>query len=112
MAGNNKKKLRTLLDALSDAQVKTLLDFASYLASSAAVQPVPEVADPIDIPRPEKESVIEAIKRLKSTYPMLDSQAMLAQTADLMTQHVMQGRATEQVIDDLESLFKSVYEEC
>lgn len=111
MARNNKKKLRTLLDTLSDTQLKTLLDFASYLASSAAGQAAPEVADPIDIPRPEKESVIEAIKRLKSTYPMLDSQVMLAQTADLMTQHVMQGRATEQVIDDLESLFKSVYEE-
>ncbi|GMQ91641.1 MAG: hypothetical protein BMS9Abin11_0950 [Gammaproteobacteria bacterium] len=111
MARNNKKKLRTLLDTLSDTQLKTLLDFASYLASSATEQQAPEETDPIDIPRPEKESVIEAIKRLKSTYPMLDSQVMLAQTADLMTQHVMQGRATEQVIDDLESLFKSVYEE-
>lgn len=111
MAENNKKKLRTLLDTLSDAQVQSLLDFASYLAASTSEQPAPEVTDPIDIPRPETESVLEAIKRLRSTYPMLDPQAMLPQTADLLSQHMMQGRTAEQVIDDMESLFKSAYAE-
>ena len=99
-----------MLDSLSDEQVKTLLDFASYLTSGVSGHQKPEAANPVDIPRPEKESVIGAIKRLKSAYPMLDSQVMLAQTAELMSQHVMQGRAAEQVIDELEHLFKSVYE--
>ncbi len=111
MVENSKKKLRALLDTLSDAQLKSVLDFASYLAASTAEQQVPEVTDPVDIPRPEKESVIEAIKRLNSTYPILDSQVMLPQTADLLSQHVMQGRTAKQVIDDMESLFKSAYAE-
>ena len=111
MVENSKKKLRALLDTLSDAQVQSVLDFTSYLASSTSEQPATEAIDPVDIPRPEKESVIEAIKRLKSTYPMLDPQAMLPQTADLLSQHVMQGRTAEQVIDDMESLFQSAYEE-
>ena len=110
MVENNRKKLRALLDSLSDTQINSLLDFASYLTAGSTGEQEPEVMGPVEISRPENESVIEAIKRMKSTYPMLDPQAMLPQTADLLSQHVMQGRAAEQVIDDLESLFKSAYE--
>ena len=51
-----------------------------------------------------------AIRRLSETYPMLDRQALLHDTAAFMMQHVVQGREAVQVIDDLENYFRRQYE--
>ena len=42
---------------------------------------------------------------------MLDKAKMLHESSTLMTQHVMQGRAAADVIDDLEAVFRRYYEE-
>jgi hypothetical protein len=42
---------------------------------------------------------------------MLEPEQLLNQTAGLMLQHVTQGRATSDVIDELERAFLSAYEE-
>ena len=63
------------------------------------------------LPRPDDESVIAAIKRLAKSYPMLDKASMLNETSRLMTEHILQGRASSQVIDDLEAIFKQNYQE-
>ena len=42
---------------------------------------------------------------------MLDARAMLNKTSDLLTQHIVQGRDAVVVIDDLEILFRSHYEQ-
>jgi len=67
-------------------------------------------ADPKPIPRPEKETVIKAIKRLRMTYPMVDKETVLHPISGLMSQHIMQGKAAYLVIDDLELLFSTQYE--
>ena len=68
------------------------------------------VLEPLDIPRPDEESVIAAIKRLTKTYPMVDKENILHPIADLMTSHMVQGRSAPDVIDDFEVLFKKEYE--
>ena len=54
--------------------------------------------------------MIGAIKRLNASYPMLESRRLLDETSLLMSQHVLQGRDVNQVIDELEQLFRRHYE--
>ncbi len=101
-------KLVQIFEALPDQEQKTLLDFAEFLRSrSPARKPV--LPEPLDIPRPDDESVVAAIKRLNRTYPMVDRSTVFSETSDLMMQHVMQGRAAMEVIDELERLFERKY---
>lgn len=110
------KRLQEILDRLDATQIATLIDFAEFLASrSGSAAGLPESAEPAarlpaDIPRPEKESVVKAIKRLAATYPMVDRAKMLNETSALMTQHIMQGRDAVEVIDELEVMFRARYE--
>jgi hypothetical protein len=109
---STEKQLLKHFKSLAPAERETLLAFAEFLLTRSteaqASKPVPE---PEDIPRPQKETVVAAIKRLSATYPMLDKPELLNETSVLMTQHVMQGRDIVQVIDELEALFRRFYEE-
>ena len=113
------KHLLDILASLPPAQAETLLEFAEFLAArygQTVTSDTPEQAAaaatplPLDIPRPEKESVVKAIKRLAATYPTLDRSKMLNETSTFMTQHIMQGRAAAEVIDELEAMFRTCYE--
>ncbi len=42
---------------------------------------------------------------------MLKKNAMLDETASLMSEHILKGRSAESVIDELERLFKKRYDE-
>ncbi len=106
----SEKQLLELFRRISPEDRKTLQDFASFLASRNADQPT-VVSEPLDIPRPETESVVGALKRLSATYPMLDKAKMLHESSTLMSQHVMQGREAGEVIDDLEAVFRRYYDE-
>lgn len=108
MAGKIERRIRDILGALPDAQAVALLEYAEFLASRHAK---PDVAmEPLVIPRPEKESVVRAIKRLGATYPMVDRSKILNETSVLMTQHVIHGRDAVEIIDELEILFRNRYE--
>ena len=113
-----KERLAELFDALGPADQATLMAFAEFLASRAGNRPrqVQKKAEPAppqeprDIPRPEGESVIKAVKRLAETYPMLDKREMLSETSDLVTRHMVLGEEAEKVIDALEDIFRRRYE--
>jgi len=115
----DEKRLIEVVQQLPAAQTKTLLEFAEFLLSrhggAVVEQPksssAPHIPAPLDIPRPAQESVVKAVKRLRATYPMLDARKLLNQTSELMTQHVMQGREAKEVIEELEILFRTYYEE-
>lgn len=103
-------KLFTQLDAENKQH---LLAFAEFLASktqSAASAVTDEPREPAHAPRPDNESVIAAIKRLSTSYSMLNKDDMLHETSDLMSSHVLKGRPADQVIDELEVLFLRHYE--
>ncbi len=104
------RRLLKLLAALRREDQETLVAFAEFLASRRKAQGPTELPEPEPMPRPADESVVAAIRRLSATYPMLDKSRMLNETSSLMTQHIMQGRAAAEVIDDLEAVFSKHYE--
>jgi hypothetical protein len=107
------KKLLKLFGRLGAPERDMLLGFAEFLVARTqdSVQEQPAVPQPLDIPRPEQESVVAAIKRLSSTYHMLDDTSLLNEASILMSQHVMQGREAEHVINDLQALFDRFYQD-
>jgi len=105
------KQLNRLFSRLPDEEKKTLLAFAEFLVSRSGLEEEPVSSEPNYIPRPEKETVIGAIRRLSKTYPMLDKATMLNETSSLMGEHVLHGQSAPDVIDKLEVVFQRHYEE-
>lgn len=107
-------KLTELFSALDEQGQQSLLDFAEFLVErqpqAASTQQPGQPEQPLQIPRPENETVVAAIKRLSRTYPMLDKRKILNQASALMAQHVMGGREAAEVIDELEVIFERHYE--
>lgn len=102
-----------LLNIFSDLDKNdqsSIMSFAEFLLEKAKQDGRLIVADkPMDIPRPEEERVVAAIKRLSATFPMLKKNSMLNETAALMSEHILKGRQAEDVIDELEVLFNVRY---
>jgi len=114
-------RLLELFATLAPSERDNLLAFAEFLQSrglpisnvgSLTVPPKKKVErpKPLDIPRPEKEAVVAALKRLTATYPMLDKSKLLTDTSGLVTQHIMQRRPHVEVIDELEAIFTRHYQ--
>jgi len=99
------KKILEIFEYLPEADQKTLMEFAEFLKSKAP-KPKLVIAEPLDIPRPDDEKVVAAIKRLTETYPMIERSSMFNSTSDLMMQHMMKGRDAVDVINELETLFE------
>ncbi len=110
---NSKKKLLRYFSQLTEQDQSSLLSYAEFLASKENSQALSNSAlsEPLEIPRPETESVIKAIKRLTATYPMLDKSVLLNEISTHMTQHIIHGKSAESVIDDLESEFQNQYQQ-
>jgi len=113
----SERKLIKLFKALDVSKQETLLSFAEFLLSQSVNQSDLEQGDkkqihtkPLDIVRPDNESVIKAIKRLSETYPMVDKDNILHPISDLMTAHMLQGKVAEKVIDELETVFLKEYQ--
>ena len=104
------KKLLSVFKKLAASERENLQAYAEFLLArhQSTPQAIPE---PQHIPRAENESVIAAIKRLSASYHMLEKPQLLNESSALMTQHVMQGRAADEVIDELEALFARFYQE-
>ncbi len=134
---NREQRLQEILRSLPESEADSLLDYAEFLllrvpqkqllqtlttaaasasmAESSSMPPLPEVEpevnlEPANIPRPETETIIGAVKRLSQTYHMLSTDKMLHETADLVGQSMMGTRDTTDVIDDLEQVFRRYYE--
>lgn len=108
------RRLLALFGKLGKADQDSLLAFAEFLQSRvpAADEPSGSVVVPAPkaIARPEEETVIGAIKRLSSTYYMIDKDTLLHESAALLSGHLMQGRPAAEVIDELEQLFEGAYQ--
>lgn len=120
-----KDQEQTLLDfyrSLSEQDAQALLRFAEFLASGAAPAE-PGLQAPVEAPsndeipkptlreRPENEKVVDALKRLSASYPMLEKKKLLDKASALVTQHVMFKHPAELVINQLEDMFKKAYEQ-
>jgi len=102
------KELNALFGKLDEDRQQQLLDFARFLVDRHPQQEE-IISEPVQIERPEEETVVGAMKRLSATYPMLDKQHLFNEASALMTEHMLQGRAAEEVIDQLEEVFLRHY---
>jgi hypothetical protein len=105
------RKLLDCFRSLSAERRLALLDYAQYLAGKeedSRQDSMPTV--PADIPRPDNESVIKAVRRLRETYPMLNQNQIFSEVSSLMTRHMTQGVAAGEIIDELEIIFRRHYE--
>ncbi len=107
---NPQKRLVELFERLPDSERNSLLDFAEFLVERSGPRESLHPKEPLDIPRPDEESVVAAMKRLRETYPMIDHSKLLHEASGLMAEHMMQGRPAPEVIDELEKLFLKHYE--
>jgi len=106
------KKLLNVISDLDNNDLNSVLSFAEFLLDKAKQEGrLIVVTEVLDIPRPEEERVVAAIKRLSETYPMIKKNTMLDETASLMSAHILQGRDAVEVIDELEELFQKHYKE-
>lgn len=77
------------------------------VATDDAADSIPQ---PENIERPDKEKVVDALKRLSATYPMLDKKYLLDKASELVAQHIMFGKPAPQVIDEIEAIFSTAYD--
>lgn len=82
-----------------------LLEFAEFLAARVEA---PASARIVAL-RPERETVVHAVRRLNGSYPMLERAKLLQPVGDLLSQHLVDGRPAAEVIDDLEGLYATAY---
>lgn len=111
----DQQRLMRLYRQLSETDRDALMAFAEFLVQRAAAATDHEsdakaAVEPLDIPRPGKETVVAAMRRLSATYPMLNKDKLLHEASELMTAHVMQGRPAVEVIDELELVFRRHFE--
>ena len=104
----NNQDLIDLYEAMDDERKQSLCDYADFLYAQA--DPLGKVVPPPeDIVRPEKETVVGAVKRLKTQYLMVESMTVFSAASSLMTDHMVKGRDVIEVIDEMESLFDDAY---
>jgi hypothetical protein len=95
---------------LPEAQKQALTDYAEFLSQRYAEEPEPVPQQPVDIPRPQQETLIKAIRRLSKTYPMLDSKELFEKTSTYMMRNLMHGEDNDALIDEMEGFFKERYQ--
>ena len=109
LATKGESKLLDLFEQLTSEQQDKLIAFAEFLTASAHEGPV--ASEPVAIPRPAAETVTMAIRRLVTSYPMLDRRRLMGEASQLLAQHALEGRPSAAVIDDLEALFSRSFEQ-
>ena len=104
--------LEHFMSHLNDGQQQSVIDYANFLVQQSKELPAScEKALPKQIERPVKETMTVAIKRLKRTYFMLDTDDMLNDVSGLMGKHILQGLAASVAIDELQLCFQSYYQQ-
>jgi hypothetical protein len=98
--------LRALMSELNDEQQLSIIDDARFLVHQTKPTIVaPACVIPNLINRPLKETVVEAIDRLKKPYFMLDLDILFNDIAELMEKHILQGLEAPIVIDEQQLCF-------
>jgi hypothetical protein len=119
---SDEKKMLYYFSVLGEEHRSMVMEFIEFLGSKypnelPPAQPTEfpdeqkKIIEPELTPRPDTESVIAAIKRLSQSYPMLNKEKLFDKTSTLMTAHIMQGRDVVEVIDEIQLVFESHYEE-
>ena len=107
---SEERKLLAIFERLAPEQQDKLIEFAEFLTVGEAGGAEPIAAEPRALPRPAQETVTMAIRRLVTTYPMLDRRRLMAEASQFLAEHALHGRAAHEVIDELEIVFARHFE--
>lgn len=107
---SSERELLELYRQLNPEQQQTAQDFLTFLCSRKLPLAPADAPLPLAIPRPEQESVVKAIKRLRATYPMLEPNKLLHDTSNQMSRHMIHSVPAVEVIDELELVFRRHYD--
>ena len=107
---DTEKGLLKILRQLPEEQRQSLVDYAEFLAQRYAIETEAVAEHLLDIPRPDKESVVKAVRRLSKNYPMLDSKALFEKTSSFMMRNLMHGEDSAVLIDEMEMFFEEHYQ--
>jgi len=107
---STKNRLAEIAEQLSRDEQAALLEYAEFMLTRSEHAKTLSMSEPVEISRPEDETVVAAMRRLSDTYPMLNKDKILHEAAGLMSEHVMQGREANVVIDELQLLFQRHFE--
>lgn len=105
--------LLRLFRALDATSRRSLLDYAEFLAGRPLKEPAASAAPAAPaapLPRPAAESVTQAIRRLKRSYPTLQRHRLMPRVEQLLAQHMIDNRPAPEVIDELEALFAAGFQ--
>ena len=105
-----KNRLVEITEQLNRDEQAALLEYAEFMLTRSEHAQTLAIPDPVEIPRPDEETVIAAMRRLSDTYPMLNKDKILHEAAGLMSEHVMQGLEANIVIDKLQILFEGHFQ--
>ncbi|MBF0133832.1 MAG: Crp/Fnr family transcriptional regulator [Magnetococcales bacterium] len=97
---------------LSESHRGMLLRFAQFLLTQEAEDRrlAPTPTQPLGIPAPSGESVVQALKRLKKNYPMIDTDIPLLDAASQLVMQKVLGASDAVLIEKMEALFLSHYQ--
>lgn len=108
------RQLCKIYKSLNDNKRETLLSFAEFLSSQQITsekldnvkavlqQPILSIAE-------ENESVVKGIKRLKSSYFMIDDENLFHEVSAFMSAHIMKGVSAKETILNIEAVFEKFY---
>lgn len=101
---------------LDDNERETLLSFAEFLSlkkteSERVNEKKAVLHQPVFIKATKDESVVKGIKRLKSSYFMVENENLLHEVSALMSEHVMKGVSAQDVIPKIEAVFDKFYQQ-
>lgn len=95
---------------LGAAERETLIKFAEFLRTTQPQPPDPISQTPLNLARPDGESAVKALKRLKKNYPMIDADVGLLDAASRLLMEKISGTPDNEVIDKMEKLFLGRYQ--
>jgi len=100
-----RRQLVTLFDGLDEERQRTLFEFAEFLVARSTPRPSAAIV-PM---RAADETVFHAVRRLNATYPALERHRLLEPVGQLLSQHMVDGRPKNEIIDELEALYARTY---
>ncbi len=108
------RQLCQIYKKLNDSKRETLLSFAEFLTyqqvSTEEIDNVETVLhQPLLTVAEKNESVVKGIKRLKSSYFMIDDQDLFHEISALMSAHIMKGVSTKDTLLKIEVVFEKFY---
>ena len=100
-------RLVALIERLDEHGRSTLLEYAEFLASRGTAPSVAQAAQTA----PPGETVLQAVRRLNRSYPGLRRRGLLQPVGELLSQHLVDARAAEEIIAELEALYARAHGE-